>query len=872
MTGVQNAIFLTYSLSLPWFERLILARLRANGLRRALVLADSEQLSQHIENDFVSLAGAGRSYVVQGVSAYSSFHPKAILLTGPKVARLYVGSGNLNRSGLSSNREVFETWTARPGDESIPDAFADFQKFLAGVIAKSGLYDGVVGEEIRTIVDSVESNLPVRRKKGTPSVAQLHGSPGALWDTLKPAMAGHVDALTIVTPFFDPGGKMAVRMAGEAKASSFQVITDMRSTNLTTDGLAEIEAAGGTVSLLDEDEEARLHAKIFVVTGARNTAVVGSANCSHAAWLGHNCELVSFRRDDAAADVVDLVDGLSTRELTDEDRETLDARASEPEPTEVGGELPTLISARWRAGGEIELTLRLRGTFPSHVRVLGAQELQIALLAPGEYSKGLCDISFRSPTALRGASVVVVQLVASGERSNAVVVLDLPEIREHATGYVPAEELLRRLLGEGTVFDGAEQLFDLLAKIAAAEKPSKEKGGSGGENSRKSPKKTKHIVSEQDYATSGDGTDLGLPKAGGRAAPIGARLIGTLLFGEQGDFGDVDGAEGESEAGEEHVTESGYLSASNTRDTGTRPDATLLDAAERARHAYVAAFQRTTQGRDAWRLNRDMQVLLASLHYLLKNGMTPLEFASNVVPLLRAFLGSPHAPLPKAISALEGEERIEAWSRYPFLLNSLLFVYNATLALAEAKMLDREHITDDFVSAKPVLWLRNVVEHTPRLVIKGLLEAVDTRVPSLQRGAFWVADYLPRAGDIVSFPVFVRTVIQDASDLNVASEHLAESVRSECKSASISGADVVVGLGANGHLISGFAEEGNNYRWQGLMYQEAFVAADAGSIEARMRRQVDTQLVPIELLEPLAQAAGPQVERGLAVLRRIASM
>tara|TARA_R110002096_G_C14660074_1_gene727641 strand:- start:6880 stop:9510 length:2631 start_codon:yes stop_codon:yes gene_type:complete len=875
MKGVHNAVFLTYSLSLPWFERLILSRLRANGLRRVLVLADADQLSQHVETDYEALAGAGRSYLVQGVSDYLSFHPKVLLLTGPNVCQLYVGSGNLNRRGLSSNLEVFENWNYSAGQKETTSAFSEVLGFIREIVTRGELERGAIGEEIRELLNGAAAQIPSVRKVDS-ATARIFRSPGKLWDALAPSLSNANEELRVVSPYFDKNGRMAARLAETIRPSTFQVITDLRTTNMTTKALSAIEDAGGEVVLLDQDMEDRLHAKILVGRGKKTVAITGSANCSDAAWLGRNCELVSLREGSTADVVYDLVDKLNTRPLTADDRMILKNREQlEDEEETHDQELPWLVSARWRSGGEIELYLKLRGALPSHVRVFGKQEREIAVIMPNLPIHGDVMIAVNA-SDLRRLGVTIVQLMARGHYGNAAIVMDLPEVKEHATGHVPAEELLRRLLGEDGGHKGAEELFELLARIAATEKPSKGVG-SGGSTSSSQKTKTKFLVSDQDYESSGDASAHESPsRSSSSQGPIGARLISSLLFGDAGDDAEADASEGESEAGDDDLL--GGVSSEGTaarrHNSDGAPTASLLQAADRARRAYVSTFQRTIQGRDAWRLNRDLQVLLASLHYLAKNGMTPNQFAGHVIPLLRAFLGQPSAPLPRALSALEGEAREEAWTRYPFLLNSCLFVYNATLAFVEQRSGPREELTDDFVSTKPVLWIRNIVKHTPPEVVHELLDTLEAQTSALHRGAFWVAGSLPRAGDVIGFPSFVRRVIRDAVDLNTASENLSEAVRSAQKTCSIEGSEVVVGLGTSGDLIAGFAETiGRKPRekWVGIMYQESFVAGEASALEARMLHKDGSQLVPLEFLEPLAVAAGEETQRGLEVLRRIAN-
>lgn len=121
--GYSSFLATTFNLNLPWFEALLLRQLNNNGVKRFAIFTDEDQLSQELSTQTENLHRAGRTYLLQGVGASQSFHPKIFLLVGEKKSRLYVGSGNLSQGGLQNNLEIFERWDYEISDPQVPSEF-----------------------------------------------------------------------------------------------------------------------------------------------------------------------------------------------------------------------------------------------------------------------------------------------------------------------------------------------------------------------------------------------------------------------------------------------------------------------------------------------------------------------------------------------------------------------------------------------------------------------------------------------------------------------------------------------------------------------------------------------------------------------------
>src|SRR5215475_194321 len=97
----------TYTLSLAFFELLVLPRIDKSKLQKCVILCD--QLGfQRVIDESIALHEAGNSYMIVTVPASHRFHPKIWLMLNDTEAALLVGSGNLTQSGFIDNLELFD--------------------------------------------------------------------------------------------------------------------------------------------------------------------------------------------------------------------------------------------------------------------------------------------------------------------------------------------------------------------------------------------------------------------------------------------------------------------------------------------------------------------------------------------------------------------------------------------------------------------------------------------------------------------------------------------------------------------------------------------------------------------------------------------
>ncbi len=298
--GYGSAILLTFNLDPLFFERVVLPDLWAGGTGEVVVLADASQVSDLAERWQGQLAFLGRSYQLIPVERVAgAFHPKVILRVSPQGGAIWVGSGNITHGGWGGNLELATAWAFGPGCQD-PGAWAG--SFLANVAALT----------------------PARLAHAVGQHAQ-----GAGW--LQLSQEGSDVGSPLLASFADRSlaAQLAARWSGRRflTARCFTGSTDRegavlrwlheafgveRATVMVNEDRCDLDPAAVAALPLAVDvlkpPDGSLHAKMIWLDGPDGAAaVVGSANCSAAAWLlaparGGNVEVVAVYDDAATRD------------------------------------------------------------------------------------------------------------------------------------------------------------------------------------------------------------------------------------------------------------------------------------------------------------------------------------------------------------------------------------------------------------------------------------------------------------------------------------------------------------------------------------------------------------------------------------------
>ena len=321
----HKALLLTYSFDPIFFEQVVLPDLWAGRSSDILVLGDQGQIEASTQAAAGQLWHLGRHYLLAGANHTGAFHPKVLLRLGPKDGIVMLGSGNVTSSGWGGNQELGTAWMVGPEHA---DKGGWLHSFLDSVLSWCG--GELEHDAVRRMKDVTWLSLtPVAL--ATESVV-LHSRQGL---SLAPALAQRwagrrFDEVKILTGSTDESGAFLRWAHSTFGVQQATIALTPSSASFDPDKLADLPLK---LRIVPAPADRAMHAKFYWFDGPDGpAAVMGSANCSAAAWLlspnqGGNIEtLVAYDQpspDDfagvlsvLAAPASDPADVLSPRSAT----------------------------------------------------------------------------------------------------------------------------------------------------------------------------------------------------------------------------------------------------------------------------------------------------------------------------------------------------------------------------------------------------------------------------------------------------------------------------------------------------------------------------------------------------------------------------
>jgi hypothetical protein len=423
----EHALFLSYGLDIPFFER-ALARQLAPSCRNRILLGDERtylaSCDAYADGDFVRSANI--AYVAEPILRRTSSHAKVILLTSANAGRLLVGSGNISRQGFASGGELF---TGYAYDESEPGALQEF-------ISVRTLLERLRDDDLLTRTSAWHVD---RMLEGTPwlySVAAIesrvrHNLDRSLADQLVDDLDGEpVKELVVLAPFFDPELAALSYLIDRLGPERTTVLVQRAQTSIDPDALDRLRReCGGAVEVRPFERPPHrpwVHAKL-VLARTRDAAVClqGSANVSAAALLRTgieaNLEVVNLLRGNRGAfdGVVDELDiGGPAGDLAG-----LELQYQVPKAADrLIDEGWQLTAAEWSDG---VLDIRFRGQLPPlHGSLIESGGMTFAMEIVGTTPDSL-SLSLTTPEGTQVQGVTPIRIVlADGRSSNAIFPAD----------------------------------------------------------------------------------------------------------------------------------------------------------------------------------------------------------------------------------------------------------------------------------------------------------------------------------------------------------------------------------------------------------------------------------------------------------------
>lgn len=358
------AVLTTYNIDPLFFERVILTDLIQGGATRIVLLADAGQALDSLSRVRGQLLALGRRYRLIPIHGKGSFHPKLCVRVGAAGAVVACGSHNLTRSGWlgcrksdngGGNREVTVAWQIEPGTYAAGE-LAIAVRALAQLAETPSDRD----EILNTIPAGWPSAFTGEdRNDWTWTVT---GADSTLATTLLARWPRRrFDRIRVACGSTDERGAM-LRWAAEAFGVREAIVeVDLSCCGFDPRQLTDLPLR---LRIVPYDGQPRTHLKTVLFESANDcAAVIGSANCSSAAWLRRSTEagniesVVIFDRCNAAdftplfrAAVGDAMPwdqvGLSVpARLDDAGNEAVDHRLRQIQLHRAAGELIVVLDA-----------------------------------------------------------------------------------------------------------------------------------------------------------------------------------------------------------------------------------------------------------------------------------------------------------------------------------------------------------------------------------------------------------------------------------------------------------------------------------------------------------------------------------------------
>jgi len=310
--GFEASLITTFNASLPFYEEILLRRLRANGCRHSVVLMDSAQCSAAWETEITRPRHAGYEYSLIPIRSAGAFHPKVSIFAGPKKLALLVGSHNLTVAGLGFNREISNLLEIQDKKHQFGPVLAEAWSSLASWLESARSYcppDLIVAglrlqDHIKPFLNQADQSAVVR------FLAQSEHS-SSLLEQLRHHVTFPVRRVLVAGAFFDQQLGFLKSLRQWLPTSDIVVGIDPQTVVLPSVG------KGLNVRFVDaraawpNDADKYLHAKALYLegAGAHSIFLSGSANPSAPGWgtsgAGRNTEAMILLEGAAAKQAVE---------------------------------------------------------------------------------------------------------------------------------------------------------------------------------------------------------------------------------------------------------------------------------------------------------------------------------------------------------------------------------------------------------------------------------------------------------------------------------------------------------------------------------------------------------------------------------------
>lgn len=217
----HSAVLTTFSIDLVHFDNFLVNLLRRKKICSINVFADLDQMAEAMEWVSPSFIGnAGRKYSITNIESRGAFHPKINFFVGDDAVMVLIGSGNLTVAGHGKNHEVFTGFMIDENDSSQRPLIAECWHYIKAIAHRGTDFDKQrILHEIPancSLLDDtqVHPHLVHRVKDGLEAALLYNdGTSGILKQLSQIVPMQNVQAMTVVSPFFDEQGTILTMLA-----------------------------------------------------------------------------------------------------------------------------------------------------------------------------------------------------------------------------------------------------------------------------------------------------------------------------------------------------------------------------------------------------------------------------------------------------------------------------------------------------------------------------------------------------------------------------------------------------------------------------------------------------------------------------------
>ncbi|MBK4725303.1 hypothetical protein [Pantoea agglomerans] len=285
------ALFTTYTLSLSFFEAMILPVLKQHGCEHIIILVDAREAARSLEEAHIRYAGSLYWLVPVIAPGGGVFHPKLTYLNGDAQDVLTVGSGNLTFSGQSAQLETLDVVSSLSAP-ALFHQFSDFSQALAESLQKTSSRAAVILQSYAIRARKMAANNSDQKSAVMQLIHTLHQPASQQIATLWPQDMGRPQRLTVLSPFHTPGLGPVTRLADTLGIANIAIGLDPVSLEAPFKATCQFDTVVPQTA-----HPRRLHGKVIEIFGASCCVTIsGSINATRQSFETQKNVEVSLAR------------------------------------------------------------------------------------------------------------------------------------------------------------------------------------------------------------------------------------------------------------------------------------------------------------------------------------------------------------------------------------------------------------------------------------------------------------------------------------------------------------------------------------------------------------------------------------------------